>query len=78
MKNRKSKTALSKRFPRLNTTLKAIQNLTRSQWAKVGQIALILVGFGLGLLAMIGQNLPSLFGCIVALGGAFVLERYRN
>lgn len=78
MKRTKSKTALSKAFSRLNTTLKAIQNLTRSQWAKVGQVALIVVGFGFGLLSMIGQNLPSLFGCIVAVSGAFVLERYRN
>ena len=78
MRNTKPKTALSKRFPRLNTTLSRVQNLTRSQWAKVGQVALIVVGFGLGLLAMVGQNLPSLFGCIVAFGGAFVLERYRD
>ncbi len=75
---RKSKTALSKRFPRLNTTLKAIKNLTRSQWAKVGQIVLIGSAFVCGGLAAYHQHIPLCFAAIVAIVGAFLLEGYRN
>lgn len=73
---RKSKTALSKRFPRLNTTLKAIKNLTRSQWAKVGQIVLIGGAFVCGGLAAYHQHIPLCFAAIVAIVGAFLLEGY--
>ncbi len=75
---RKSKTALSKRFPRLNTTLKAIKNLTRSQWAKVGQIVLILAAFIAGGMAMYHQHIVLCIAAIVAVVGAFLLEGYRN
>jgi phage shock protein PspC (stress-responsive transcriptional regulator) len=73
---RKSKTALSKRFPRLNTTLKAIQNLTRSQISRIGQVVLILIAFVCGGLAMYHQHIPLCFAAIVAVVAAFLLEGF--
>lgn len=78
MKRTKSKTALSKGFPRLNTTLKAIQNLTRSQWAKVGQIGLIVAAFVCGGFAAYHQHIVLCIAAIVAVVAAFLLEGYRN
>jgi hypothetical protein len=74
----KQKTRLNSRFPRVKTFFVHIENLTRSQWAYGGQIALLLLAAIMIVVIFATSNLIALAAMLVAVVAAFVLEGYRD
>lgn len=74
----KQKTRLNSRFPRVKTFFTRIENLTRSQWAYGGQIALLLLAAIMIVVIFATSNLIALAAMLVAVVAAFVLEGYRD
>lgn len=74
----KQKTRLNSRFPRVKTFFMRLENLTRSQWAYGGQIALLLLAAIMIVVIFVTSNLIALAAMLVAVVAAFVLEGYRD